>query len=182
MLKKLRTYMPPTKFRQTLAGLFESKLIYGMCVWTGVWGIPGYLGLEDTKTSITKKEINRLQSIQNKTLRLINGADRSTPTHQLLRSTAYLSVHQLGAYHTLLQVNKIRMSKKPKYHFDRLFGSSDFPQARVDFKLCLCRGSFFYQGSKLWSALPTSMKNLSDPESFKKKCKQWIKTNIKIKP
>ena len=190
MLKKLRKCIPSVKFKQVLAGLFTSKLIYGMCVWTGVWGIPGQTG-EETRTSITKKDMYRLQTLQNKTLRLVNWADRSTPTMQQLGSTGSFSVHQLGAYLTLIQVFKIRESKQPEYHYKRLFGenepavnvrSSDFPQVRVNFKLALSRGSFFYQGCRLWSALPGNIKLLTKPESFKKKCKQWVKMNVKIKP
>ena len=41
MLKMLRKHIPPGKYKQIMAGLFTSKLIYGICVWTGVWGIPG---------------------------------------------------------------------------------------------------------------------------------------------
>ena len=183
VLKKLRRYMPSNKFKQALAGLFTSKLIYGICVWTGVWGIPGYVG-EDTRTSISKKDMYRLQSLQNKSLRLVNWTDRSTPTLKLLSSTGSLSVHQLGAYHTLVQVYKVKTSKEPEYHYERLFGSqpSDSSQTRVYFKLCLGRGSFFYQGYKLWAALPGSIKCISNTISFKKKCKEWVKTNIRVKP
>ena len=190
ILKKLRKFIPTEKFKQIMAGLFTSKLIYGMCVWTGVWGIPGQVG-EETRTSITKKDMHRLQTLQNKTLRLVNWADRSTPTAQLLCKTGSLSVHQLGAYLTLLQVFKTREAKLPEYHYRRLFEenettvnvrSSDFPQSRVDFRLALSRGSFFYQGCRLWSALPGNLKLLTNPDSFKKKCKEWVKLNVKIKP
>ena len=121
----------------------------------------------------------------------MNWSDRSTPSTELLSSTGSLSVHQLGAYLTLAQVFKIRETKQPEYHFRRLFGenasilnmrSSDFPQSRINFNLSLSRGSFFYQGSRLWTALPGNIKMLTKLESFKKKCKQWIKNNVKIKP
>ena len=190
MLKLLRKHIPPGKYKQIMAGLFTSKLIYGICVWTGVWGIPG-LAAEESRTSITKKDMNRLQVLQNKAMRLVNYEDRSIPTVQLLNSTSSLSVHQLGAYLTLSQVFKIRESKLPEYHYERLFGncdqsvnirSLDFNQKNVNFDLTLSRGSFFYQGSKLWTALPRELKMITKPEVFKKKCKEWVRMNIRIRP
>ena len=193
MLKKLRKHIPVPKFKQIMAGLFTSKLTYGMCVWTAVWDIPGQVG-EESRTSLTKRDMQRLQSLQNKSLRLVNWTDRSTPTSELLRSTDALSVHQLGAYLSLVQVFKIKETRQPEYHYRRLFNNSDtdnrvvnarsadFPQSRVEFKLSLSRGSFFYQGSRLWSALPGPIKILRNQGRFKKMCKQWIKSNVKIKP
>ena len=190
MLKKLRRYMSPQVFKQALSGLFTSKLIYGISVWTGAWGTPGQTS-EDTKTSISKRDMNRLQTLQNKALRIVNFENRSTPTVKLLKSTGNISVHQLGAYHTLNQIYKIRKSEQPEYHFGRLFGendqnfryrSSDFLANRINFKLCLSRGSFFYQGCRLWTSLPGNIKCLTKEDTFKKKCKQWVIDNIKIKP
>ena len=140
---------------------------------------------------MTKRDMHRLQTLQNKTLRLINWTDQSTPTRELLSSTQSLRVHQLGAYLTLIQVFKIRETRQPEYHHRRLFGenetavnvrSSDYPQSRVNFNLSLSRGSFFYQGCRLWSALPGNIKLLRTQASFKKMCKAWIKLNVKIKP
>ena len=132
-----------------------------------------------------------MQVLQNKAMRLVNYEDRSIPTVQLLNSTSSLSVHQLGAYLTLSQVFKIRESKLPEYHYERLFGncyqsvnirSLDFNQKNVNFDLTLSRGSFFYQGSKLWTALPRELKMITKPEVFKKKCKEWVRLNIRIRP
>ena len=158
--------------------------------WTFVWGIPG-LAAEERRTSITNKDMNRLQVLQNKALKLVNYEDRSIPTVQLLNSTSSQSVHQLGAYLTLSQVFKIKESKLPEYHYERLFGncdqmvnirSLDFNQKNVNFDLTLSRGSFFYQGSKLWTALPRELKMLKKSGNFKKKCKEWVKLNIEIRP
>ena len=187
MLKKLRKHIPVPKFKQIMAGLFTSKLTYGMCVWTAVWDIPGQV-VEESRTSLTKRDMQRLQALQNKSLRLVNWTDRSTPTSELLRSTDALSVHQLGAYLSLVQVFKIRQTRQPEYHYRRLFNGSDTDnggvngRSRVEFGLSLSRGSFFYQGSRLWSALPGNFKLIRNQGRFKKMCKQWIKSNVKIKP
>ena len=39
--KKLRKSMPISKFKQVVAGIFTSKLIYGITVWGGIWNLEG---------------------------------------------------------------------------------------------------------------------------------------------
>ena len=164
-----------------------------MSVWTGIWGLGGQQ--EDvTRSTISKEDMRRLQVLQNKAMRLITKCDRWTPTSTLLEKTSFLSVHQLGAYHTALQVFKTHQTRKPTYHYERLFGrnrgrenmfqmrSSANQVSRVDFKLSTCRSSFFYQGAQLWSALPTEIKNSCTSAQFKVKCREWIRRNIRIRP
>ena len=117
-----------------------------------------------------------------------------TPTITLTNMARSLSVHQLGAFHVAAQVFKIHQSKKPDYHHSRLFNkhlstqdhvtvrSQNNLQTRVNFNLSTCRGSFFYQGAKMWSALPMSVKNSGNVEQFNRRCKAWIRSNIRVKP
>ena len=53
---------------------------------------------------------------------------------------------------------------------------------RVEFKLSLARSNFFYQSSRLWSALPDHVKSANNKSTFKNRCKSWVKANIMIKP
>ena len=83
-----------------------------------------------------------------------------TPTTTLTNMARSLSVHQLGAYHIAAQVFKIYLSKKPEYHYARLFNnlqssqnhvtirSQNNLQTRVDFNLSTCGGVFLLPGSK----------------------------------
>ena len=164
-----------------------------MSVWTGIWDIPGQAS-DGNKVSIGKQDMKRLQVMQNKTLRLLTRADRSTPTSTLTNLARCLSVHQLGAYHTANQVFQVHQSRMPVYHQARLFQnnhsledqvtlrSQNNLQSRVNFNLSTCRSSFFYQGAKLWSALPMDIKSSRNSEQFKSRCKKWIERNIKVKP
>ena len=143
---------------------------------------------------MNKEDMRKLQILQNKTFRLLTRADKMTPTTTLTNMARSLSVHQLGAYHIAAQVFKIYLSKKPDYHHSRLFNnpqlnqdqvivrSQNNLQTRVNFNLSTCRGSFFYQGAKLWSALPMNVKNSRNAEQFSRRCKAWIRSNIRVKP
>ena len=186
MLKKIKKFVPSYKFSQIVAGMFSSKLMYGMNLWGGLWDIPGTMD-NTTRTSITKVDMKRLQVLQNKTMRLQTNMDYRTPTSELLIKTGKLSVHQMVAYTTAVQVYNISRNQEPRYHYDRLFtGIQDFQtrggdQKRVEFSLSLGRASFFYQGARMWGSLPGIVKNAGNVGIFKKMCKTWIKTNIKIK-
>ena len=113
-----------------------------------------------------------------------------TPTITLTNMARSMSVHQLGAFHIAAQVFKIYKSKKPDYHHSRLFNnpqstldhvtvrSQNNLQTRINFNLSTCRGSFFYQGAKMWLALPMSVKNSGNAEQFSRRCKAWIRTYL----
>ena len=74
MLKKIKKFVPSYKFSQVVAGMFSSKLMYGMNLWGGLWDIPGTMD-NTTRTSITKVDMRRLQVLQNKTMRLETNMD-----------------------------------------------------------------------------------------------------------
>ena len=129
-----------------------------------------------------------LQTLHNKTLRLQYGLDRSTSTETLMAATNSLSVHQLAAKCCLVQVYNIYKTKKPAYHYNRLFPDANVSlrstsniQTRVEFSKALCKGGFFFQSSRLWSSLPLNIKTSSTVQAFKSKIKKWVQQNISLK-
>ena len=80
-------YLSDTKFRMIVNGLFNSKLIYGITVWGGVWGLQGYD--EETRKGIAyrKEDLRKLQVLQNKVMRLMTGMEPDTSTAQLCSLT-----------------------------------------------------------------------------------------------
>ena len=79
----------------------------------------------------------------------------------------------------------------PVYHHERLFGSCQHSvhtrgetniQARVDFDLSLARTSFFFQASRLWNLIPANLKLNPSLETFKKKTRCWVRSNIDVRP
>ena len=137
--------------------------------------------------------MQKLQVLQNKALRLLSGLEYGTPTETLLKHCNELSVHQLLSYHTSCQVYKVKTTKLPSYHYNRLFnnnnkninqntrGASTDIQ-RVEFNLSLGRSHFFYQASKIWSLLYNKTTNAQTIKVFKDHCKKWTQENVSIKP
>ena len=123
---------------------------------------------------------------------MLTNMDRHTPTATLLHRAKLLSVHQMVAQHTAVQVFNVFRNKLPVYHHQRLF--PDVTEARhlgtrsmsnysnrVDFNISLGH-SFFHRGSRIWSALPPIIKTAPTLESFKSRCKRWTMANITIRP
>ena len=168
-----------------------SRLLYGISAWGAISGIPGCP--KDYRAGITKRDLSRLQSLQNEALILINWRDRSAPTKTLLRDSKFLSINQLITFHILLQVFKIKLSKKLEYHYKRLFNTmkENEEQAtktrsnnckQVEFLLNIGRSSFFYQANRIWMALPATLKECSSINQFTTVMRKWIVEKIPIKP
>ena len=137
--------------------------------------------------------MGRLQVMQNSVLRLQTGLGWHTPTAELVGRAGQLSVHQLVAYHTLLQTYKCKMTSQPRYMFNRLFpaavdnGGSHLrtttnEDINIHFDLSLSRGSFFYRAGRLWNLLPHNIKSHGTVPTFKKYTKKWISENIPVTP
>ena len=190
ILKQLQNLVTNVQLRNIAAGLFTSRVLYGIQLFSNVWGLRDMDDTSRRYTSFTKEDCRRLQVFQNKILRMIVvGSDRHTPTRELLEKSKELSIHQLAAFHTLQTVFKVVTNEKPTYLFKRLefrkprVDGSVFPSRivntiQVNYKLSLSRSGFVFRGSKLWNLLPLELRSEKCPNIFKRKSKSWILDNV----
>ena len=82
-------------------GLIMSKMMYLIPLWAG----------------IEKYLLNSLQLIQNKVARIVTRKGKRTPVKVMLRECGWLSVLQLGVFHSLVTIFKIFKIKSPNYTF-----------------------------------------------------------------
>ena len=135
--------------------------------------------------------------MHNKCMRMMTGRSRYSSTVDLLKKSNMLSVHQTVAQQSAVQVFNVLTNRAPAYHYQRLFphlhhGTGQMENmevrsvtnlnSRVNFSGALGRSSYFYQSSRIWCALPMSIKTAGNVQTFKTRCKNWVKMNIKIKP
>ena len=120
LLKKVVHLMPEKKFKTICQGLFYSKLCYCLHVVGNVWGVDTTDEVNRRFSSFTKEDNRKLQTLQNKVLRLITGLPRLTPTEILLRKAGDLFVQQLTALSTLTSMQKIMHNGKPMYLANKL--------------------------------------------------------------
>ena len=123
---------------------------------------------------------------------MLSGANYDVSTVNLLRSTNALSVQQLTAFTTLISAQKSLFYQKPVYFAKRLalnVSSEEnvVPQRGVNnievkAGLTVSRGGYFYRAGTLWNLLPDDMKIQMEPDVFKMKAKELVKTVISAKP
>ena len=187
ILSKLSRLLPQDKFSLICNGLFTSKLIYGLQVFSNVWNIQNLDQESRNYPAFGKKDLNCLQVLQNKVFRLKTGLPPHTPTSQLLESTQELSVHQLTAYLSLVTAQKAITVGKPSYLAKRLRLSSSGQTRQVNkmsiqFNLSIGRGGFCYRTAALFNQLPDDLRNYMDPSKFKRLVKKWVQENVLIRP
>ena len=115
----------------------------------------------------------------------------STPVRVLLRECGWLSVVQLGVFHSLVTIYKIFQTKSPHYLYLKL--SSDCSRvlrASSDSRIRLGRQSqagtelakksFKYRATRDWNMLPLEIKQARKVETFKIMLKRWVSENISI--
>ena len=136
--------------------------------------------------------MNKLQTLQNKIMRLKTGLRYDCSTKELTEKTGDLSVHQLSAYATLTSAHKIIITKQPEYLSSKLkLRTKDelpsLPERHVNSlfiraNLTLVRSGFFYRSAALFNQLPLPLRSCNDVNVFKSSVKKWVKLNVPVKP
>ena len=192
VLTQLSRLMTKAQLKSVGSGIFSSKLLYGLPLFSNVWGIPDMDDSIRRYAAYTKNDARRMQVLQNKVLRLLCSSDRNTPTTELLERTGELSVNQLSAFHTIQTVYKVVKTQAPVYLAKKLKPRQDTGEhafahrltntIQVDYDLTNSRSGFVYRGAKLWNSLPLEIRNQQSPGKFKTAAKMWVRGRIPAKP
>ena len=167
-------------------GIFFSLLNYCIEIFGNVWGLDIYD--EQTRRSIayTKEDNMKLQVILNNVLRTLTGLDRDTAVTTLHSASGLLSVHQRCALYKLTSVHKAITHQQQAYSYSQFQPNPatvrNTGAYRVDYKLSISRGSYYYRGSRLFNKLPDSLQQSANQSTFKKEAKKWIVRNIPVLP
>ena len=131
----------------------------------------------------------KLQVLQNDMLRVILGIDirKHVNMKKIRENIKMMSMNQLSCYHTLLEAyNIIRnsSSKQIKRKWDDKIEHDHFLRSEKrndplipERPMKSCEG-FTYNGAKLFSKLPCNIKEISNPNTFKFRMRNWIWENI----
>ena len=98
-LAKLRSIVPYSMLKVITQGIFNSVLVYCQPLFGGC----------------DKNELNSLQVLQNKAAQIVTKSPPRSIRNPMFDKLGWLSVNQLVAYHSLIQVYKIRKSEEPEY-------------------------------------------------------------------
>ena len=127
----------------------------------------------------SKSELDSIQVLQNRAARFVLNYPPRSNRAQMFNKLGWLTVRQIAAYHSLVLVHQIRISKEPEYlaaKLNRVNCNNNIVLKNTP--LDLYRNSFVYRSSLLWNKLPHSMREDKDKKSFKNNVKKWIRENF----
>ena len=193
MLGKLNRYMSRDQFKLASEGIFTSCLLYCLPLYCNVWGLPSMDDAARRFQAFTKDDCRKLQVLQNKVLRMkTKNFDLNVPTNVLLDSTGDLSVHQLGAHHTIVTAHRILTTGQPQYLADKLtlrkprpdetFPLRQLNTISVNCGLTIGRSGFLYRAARIWNQLPAALREETKPAVFKSDVRKWIREHVSRKP
>ena len=190
IIRKLSFVMPRDRLNIVAEGIFFSLLNYCVEVYGNVWGLPTYDDHTRQSTAFRKEDHMKLQILVNKVLRSLTGLDRDTPVSVLSATSGKLSVQQRTALFTLNTVHRALKNHEPSYSFSVLKpednqGETNHHQLncnKVNCKLSISRGGYYYRGSRLYNQIPASLTQVRNQSLFKKGAKQWVTANIPLLP
>ena len=133
--------------------------------------------------------ISAAQVIQNRAARLVTKRGWFTSQKILLKETNWLSIRQMIFYHTILQVWRVKKTRRPKY-LNEMFNPEYGRQTRnitegniriQEPKTSLGKKAIRFRGASMWNTLPANLKMFTgEVQSFKKQLKRWIRENIEM--
>ena len=162
-LARLRFLVSMNILKIISQGIFDSVLVY--C-------LPLYGGCD-------KGDLNSLQVLQNKAAQIVTRSPPRSARDPMFDKLKWLTVNQLIAYHTALQVFRIRINDEPEYLAKILKKDNRNENIVVtNTELTLAKRSFTFRGAELWNCLPNSIRNQTNIGGFKKMLRIWVKENI----
>ena len=126
-----------------------------------------------------KGDLEALQVLQNKAAQIVTRSPPRSRRIPMFEKLDWLSVNQLIAYHTLIQIFKIRKSRQPEYLYEIVGRDNRNGHIIVsNTDLSLAKTSFTFRGPELWNSLPVTIRNSEKIRVFKKTCRKWIKETV----
>ena len=121
ILKRVSKFTSMEKMKILIDGLFNARLRYAMPCYMNIWLPETYREQDRHYQRMTKKDVERLQVLQNQLARLLLGQSRApkdgvylnVSTKDLMRDSGMLLVHQMGVMSIITLIRKVLRTGKP---------------------------------------------------------------------
>ena len=181
-MRRMKDKIPISKLLMIAEAIFQSKIRYGIALY-----LNPIFETEDLKSRKLTTEASKIQVIQNNMLRMVFGYRMIDKINmeELRTKIGMFSVNQLNCYHVLLEAfNVINygssetiqskwMPKEQKHYSNRR--QHDVQVPRVNH---VKSQGFTYHAAKFWNKLPENIKEITNPDIFKARIKNFIWQNI----
>lgn len=128
-------------------------------------------------------QLNKLQVAQNRAMRVILQCNRYTKIEHMLEALQFMSIKQRLHYRVCIFIFKILHNLAPNELSDRLEiirredGRKTRQEGSIAIKFCKTRSAqknMYYDGVKLYNALPDEVRNCDRIDKFKRRLKEYI--------
>ena len=138
-----------------------------------------------------QEEIEKMQKIQNRAMRLILNCEYRTHREWMLKTLNWLSIDQMIKFNVLIYIYKMINGLLPKYLGDNLIFTRDAHTRNTrqrtnnelrlpNFKYETTKKNMFYYGIKMYNELPIQIRQKPSLNTFKIECKNHIMQNFNI--
>lgn len=134
----------------------------------------------------TINQIERLQKLQNKAMRVILKCNRYTSINFMLESLKWLNIKQRLQLNTINFIQKIKIGKAPEYLTEQIRYVREAQPYQLrnieDFRIqrastAAMQRSLFYNGLQLYNSLPNNVKTEHNINIFKRHIVNFVKNN-----
>lgn len=131
-----------------------------------------------------KEQIDTLQKLQNRAMRIILNCEFRTHINDMLETLDWLNITQKIKHNIIMYVFKMKNEQTPQYLSNKLEYSRDMHNRNTrsrnelrlpKFKSDFGRKNIFYNGVKMYNDLPIEMKNETNLNKFKKLLLSYVK-------
>ena len=149
----------PRKSRLMLVnGLVVSRLIYLIPLWGGAADV----------------YIRKAQIVLNSAARWVTGLGKRTKTSVLMSRCNWMSVRELTAFHSLLNMWKTVHREKPRHIFNGLQVEDDYKLTTTIPRLQFTENCYKWRTVKIWNEMNGELRSNKKIGNFKLKLRRWI--------
>jgi Reverse transcriptase (RNA-dependent DNA polymerase) len=130
------------------------------------------------------EQLNELQKLQNRMMRIILKCRRDTAIKLMLSTLCWLSVKQRVYFNTLVLIHKMKIGVLPKYLSDALITVRDthtrVTRQAANFALPkytkrVAQNSLYYKGVKIYNSMMANTNGQQTNAEFRRKCSDFVK-------
>ena len=133
----------------------------------------------ETYGNCSERNVSKIQTMQNKLLKLLLQLDRLTPTSILHKNLTILKINDVYKCSVLSFVNDTQIGKCPKIfekYFQKKLNNYDLRQKELDIppaRLALGDRAVMIKGAKLWNDIHTDLKIYKCKMTLRKHIMKW---------
>ena len=188
LLKKVSKHASQEKMLILVDGLIFSKIRYNIGLVGNVWLQSQYKDSQMKFYTYTKRDNDRLHTIENRALKMALGIKKHNfPTNDLLKKAGKLSILQEILYQVASNVKKILDTARPEslYRQLNIRNNRCTRQHRYETRMTrlqITEESFINTSIRVLNSLPHEILSNEDSEKFKKDLKLWVKSHVPTRP